>query len=189
MPIGPAPKTIAVPPGSIRERSTPLNATAIGSTSAPCASVIESARRWMRCSGTAQYSARPPPAALSPIDAMRSHISGAPATQREHAPQLQQGLDADPVADTHGGRAVTHGGHDAGELVTHHLREHRTGQSVGDGRHRGGAREVLVQVGPADAVVRDTDQHLAGRGLGFGDVLDANVVGTVQPGGEHGREP
>ena len=187
MPIGPAPKTMAVPPGSTRERSTPLNATDIGSISAPCSRVMPSGSGWTRCAGTDVNSARPPPGAL---EADRrdgvAHLRRAARAAGALA-AAEQRFDAHAITDADRVHAVTDGGDDARELVTQHLGQDGAGQPVRDVRDRGGAGEVLVQVGSADAVVGDPDLHLTGAGFGFGDVVESDVAGAVESGSAHPR--
>ena len=71
--------------------------------------------------------------------------------------------------------------HLAGELVAENLRELRAVESMRlDGDHDRTHRE-LVEVGAADAAPERPQKHLVAAGSGrVGDVLDADVLGTVE---------
>lgn len=47
------------------------------------------------------------------------------------------------------------------------------------------ADQVFVEVGAADAGPGDLEEDLRGGGGGEGDMVDADVVGGVEAGGEH----
>src|SRR5699024_2639850 len=80
---------------------------------------------------------------------------------------------------------------DPGEFVA----ERHWGRLPGPGRRRvrGGAEDrtvqVLMQIGAADPTEGDVDEHFAGTGGGFVDLLDADVLVAVIACCAHGDQP
>ncbi len=96
---------------------------------------------------------------------------GSPVRQRSHAPQESRGSIDDGVAV---GEVVGRGDDTSANLV-----------AEADGQDETGV--VAVEVAAADPTGVDTDHHLAGRGLGRGNVAHFDALRAGAEDGAHRR--
>src|SRR4029077_3243040 len=119
------------------------------------------------------------------VTAERAEPGAAPVTL---AARVERG-DAHAIADLDAldSRAGFHD--DAGELVAEDLGQHRARDRMRDGRAGQGTVEELLEVRPAEPVVRDRDLDFAGTRLGLADVLEAEISRGVELSSDHRRSP